>query len=672
MKKLTCSIENSRPKKVVCTVSAAALMLGVSSAATVGLHFQQNYCGGNPGSYAAGYSGFVVTRTAFGVPASSWENLTPLPSGYGSCSVINFSLSQTISTSTSTGGLNPLPSGSLDVSWSGPTGNYDQFSGYGGSPPYYTDVNLPNTEPLPTNATGEMQIYCTFIRDGINFGPGSVRGDNNQPGYLINVTGLNSLFTNSPFVVETMASADSMETLTNVMVIDVANSKTNLIGYTNTPLPNNTEGTLYFQGTGGGLSTGSAPFSNVDHIQIMSVQPQHVPSGYNHAGTISGFIVTDKPVVSMPPQSEFLGPQDTVTLNPYAIGVPPLSYQWRKGGVPIPNATNSTYTISATELSLAGAYDVVVSNNYGATTSLVSQVTVDSIVVTSAANVVADSQTANPQESGINSGATWLASSSDGSITRTGVMQFAAANSNGITVTARTNFTSSTGTYTLWMRSAGTASPTGTFGAPLVSWTNGPAETDLLLIQQDDGYVYFTNPQNNNQFDSVAPVSNNHWHFIALTYDQSSGGGVSIYIDGALDSTNSNGGNAWSSPTGSQITFGNSQDSTYEYYNGMLADVRFYSTQLTPTQISTIYHSDAVVNANALQMWLNFQTPPGPGLILSWGITPSILQTAPQVSGPFIDTPVVSPYLIVPSAAQQFFRYRGDTPKTFFSNPYLM
>ena len=33
----------SRTKKIACTVSAAALMLGVSSAATVGLHFQCNY-----------------------------------------------------------------------------------------------------------------------------------------------------------------------------------------------------------------------------------------------------------------------------------------------------------------------------------------------------------------------------------------------------------------------------------------------------------------------------------------------------------------------------------------------------------------------------------------------------------------------------------------------------
>ena len=58
MKKISCS---SRNKKIACTISAAALMLGVSSAATIGLHFQENYCS------AQAYSGYPVTMTAFGI-----------------------------------------------------------------------------------------------------------------------------------------------------------------------------------------------------------------------------------------------------------------------------------------------------------------------------------------------------------------------------------------------------------------------------------------------------------------------------------------------------------------------------------------------------------------------------------------------------------------------------
>src|ERR1700733_8117846 len=77
MKRPYGSMNSSRNKKVACTVSAAALMLGVSSAATVGLHFQVNYCDSQD------YTGFPVTLTAFGIPPSGWQNLTPMDTGYG-------------------------------------------------------------------------------------------------------------------------------------------------------------------------------------------------------------------------------------------------------------------------------------------------------------------------------------------------------------------------------------------------------------------------------------------------------------------------------------------------------------------------------------------------------------------------------------------------------------
>jgi hypothetical protein len=45
------------------------------------------------------------------------------------------------------------------------------------------------------------------------------------------------------------------------------------------------------------------------------------------------------------------------------------SYQWRKGGVPIPNATNAVYTIASTITSDSGTYTVVVSNANSSVTS---------------------------------------------------------------------------------------------------------------------------------------------------------------------------------------------------------------------------------------------------------------------------------------------------------------
>src|SRR5437899_8900394 len=123
MKRTRLSSPNNSAGKVACTVSAAALMLGVSQAATVGLHFQVHYC------YDSRYTGFPVTMTAFGIGPSGWQNLSQMDTGYGCASGSGpYSLSQTINTTTSTGGLNPLPNGSLNVSWTAPTANFSGFA----------------------------------------------------------------------------------------------------------------------------------------------------------------------------------------------------------------------------------------------------------------------------------------------------------------------------------------------------------------------------------------------------------------------------------------------------------------------------------------------------------------------------------------------------------------
>lgn len=643
-------------------------MLGVSSAATIGLHFQENYCG------SAVYSGFPVTLTAFGVAPGSWENLTQMDTGYSSCKgPLGYNLSEVIDTTTSTGGLNPLPNGSLSVNWFGPTANYDPFAGYAGSPPYYTHPGGGGgaANVLTNPVSGEEQVYATFIRDGINFGPGSSGGDNSQPGYSIDITGLKSLFTNSSFVVETMGSGDSIEYLTNVMVIDVANKLTNLISYPNMPLPQSTEGTSYFQGTGGGLSTGSAAV-NADHIQIMSVQPVHVAGDYNHAGTISGFILTDKPVVSMSPQPVIAVFGDSVTLNPYAIGVPPLSFQWEFNGHAIPGATNMSWTITNITAATAGAYELVVTNVYGSATSHPVSIG-DLIQQGSASNVVADSNPANAQHSGVNMGATWEASSSDGTITRTGVMSFDAEETNGITVMDNSALDSTNGTITFWMRSAGTdQNASGNLGASLFCRTASTAGYDFKLLQEDGspGTLYYTDP-NNNGDTSTKGVSDNLWHFIALTFGTSDDSGVSLYIDGSLQFTNNNGA-SWSNEYPLQI--GYTSDPIWRDYTGLLSDFRYYSAQLSASQVGSIYSSGAIVDTNDLQLRLNFPSAPGNGVSLTWLEGTAVLQSAPTLNGPWTDLPgAVSPYTIVPGTGQQFFRYRYiHSSQVLTSNPYLM
>ena len=64
------------------------------------------------------------------------------------------------------------------------------------------------------------------------------------------------------------------------------------------------------------------------------------------------------------------------SLSLTATGTPPLSYQWRLEGTPLAGATTNEFTLANAQAGDAGAYDVVVTNNFGAVTSAVALVRV--------------------------------------------------------------------------------------------------------------------------------------------------------------------------------------------------------------------------------------------------------------------------------------------------------
>src|SRR5262245_6490188 len=141
----------NNPAKVACSVSAAALMLGVSQAATVGLNFQCDWT-----STAPAYTGQHITATAFGIPPSAWESLLPLPTGYSPGNNAPqfadnggpYTNSEVISTTSNTNGLHPLPQGSLSLTWSAVAGNTSGFGdasnggSYGGNHPHRGDQEV--------------------------------------------------------------------------------------------------------------------------------------------------------------------------------------------------------------------------------------------------------------------------------------------------------------------------------------------------------------------------------------------------------------------------------------------------------------------------------------------------------------------------------------------------
>ena len=654
-------------RKAACRISAAALMLGVSHGATIGFNFAANYCG------ASSYSGAYVTGTAFGIATNGWESLSQMDTGYGCTSGVGpYTLNEVIDTAPAAGGLNPLPNGSLNVTWSAYESNVSGFGGYEAPPPHYTFGGN-------GYSPGNEQVYWGFLRDGVNFGSGSSGGNNNQEGWSVDITGLKSVFTNSSFVVETIGAGDSIQNLTNVFIIDATLSTTQSVTYPNIPPVANVGDTAWVRGIGGGLSTGSGAV-NTDHLKIIGNRAQHSagPPAFNNASEVAGFILTDKPVITMSPQQPgVVSPGDQVTLRAIAIGVPPLSLQWQNNGVAIPGATNSLYVISNV-VAGAGSYELVATNIYGSAISEAAAVTLDHLNIVPGAGYTSDTKPAGTPHDGEVLGAAILASSTDGlGVTRTGVAQFAATDPDQIVVSTATttDFDSTSGTIMFWMRSAG---PVNSGGSSAVLFNRGISSGGLstsgvVVAQSVSGPIEFEASGggfNYNPLLGSANVSDDNWHHVAVVNDNAVG--VSIYVDGVLDIQEETPG-AWAWTAGQPIDLGLSSDSYWQAYNGDLNDVRFYNQALTGTEIASVYSTGALVNTNALKMQLSFgSTNLNPGLMISWENTNSILQSASVLTGPWTDVlSGVSPYNAEIQAGQMFFRY-AHTPKVIVANPYDM
>jgi hypothetical protein len=83
------------------------------------------------------------------------------------------------------------------------------------------------------------------------------------------------------------------------------------------------------------------------------------------------------PEITVQPEGQSLKEGDTLVLNVEAEGEEPLNFQWRLDGVDIPEADSATLRIEGIPTTMAGLYDVVVSNAFGSTASTPVRVAVE-------------------------------------------------------------------------------------------------------------------------------------------------------------------------------------------------------------------------------------------------------------------------------------------------------
>ena len=95
-----------------------------------------------------------------------------------------------------------------------------------------------------------------------------------------------------------------------------------------------------------------------------------VSNAYGCVRSAAAVLTVQDPFIDGQPgnQSSALGGDATFSVSALGTG---LSYQWRKEGVELPEATDSSLTVTAIQASDIGNYDVVISGTYGCVTSAV-------------------------------------------------------------------------------------------------------------------------------------------------------------------------------------------------------------------------------------------------------------------------------------------------------------
>ncbi len=96
-------------------------------------------------------------------------------------------------------------------------------------------------------------------------------------------------------------------------------------------------------------------------------------------------VLADAGATNTDPQSIAIDGGATATFDPIVIGSTPLSYQWYSNGVAVAGATSSLLSFTAAPSANDSTYYVIVTNNFGSTTSQVATLTVYSALVINSA-----------------------------------------------------------------------------------------------------------------------------------------------------------------------------------------------------------------------------------------------------------------------------------------------
>jgi uncharacterized delta-60 repeat protein len=104
----------------------------------------------------------------------------------------------------------------------------------------------------------------------------------------------------------------------------------------------------------------------------------------NNSGSVTSQVATLSvvdPFINTQPVSQTVNADSTVLFSATAAGTESLGYQWRRNGLSVAGATGLSLTLTNVQWADAGGFDLLVSNRFGAITSVVSTLSVNGPVI---------------------------------------------------------------------------------------------------------------------------------------------------------------------------------------------------------------------------------------------------------------------------------------------------
>jgi hypothetical protein len=381
------------------------------------------------------------------------------------------------------------------------------------------------------------------------------------------------------------------------------------------------------------------------------------------------------PFVSVQPNSTTLYAGRNAQFPVTVAGSTPLTYQWRKNGLPISDGGNvsgtgtGTLTITGVTAGNTGDYDLVAANGAGSVTSLVATLTV---IAPAPGSFEAVTVAHNPF-------AYWRLNETSGTIAfdfwggHNGAYQSGAVfGVAGATNPPFSGFESSnTAVQTFGATPSSYVSvPFGTIGTNTVTFTAwlypmGVQENwSGLLVnrggigggfnyndQQMLGYTWNNNNAATYGFASGLLIPTNDWSFVAVVISPTNA--ILYLINGTKVQTATNVLAHTSDVFGNNWQIGHDNNSNNNNgtrtFNGIIDEVALYLRSLSPTEIFELYSAGGIplITLNIQQI--------GNDIVLTW--PQGTLQQAGVVTGPYANvTGATSPYTNAINSTQQFYR----------------